>query len=59
MTTQAPTLEEARAILAAGDSADSVMALEAIAVVLRFNAISDPKLLAIAEIIETVARDPR
>lgn len=51
------TLDEARAIVAAEDDSDPARALEAVAMILRFNAISEPKLLDIAQTIEQVAGD--
>ena len=48
-------LTEARRILETQDDSDPVKSLEAIAMVLRFNAISDPRLLKVTAIIEQVA----
>ncbi len=53
------TLDEARAIVAAQDDTDPARAMEAVTIVLRFNAISEPRLLAIAAITEEVAEQMR
>jgi hypothetical protein len=56
---QEMTLDEARAIVAAQDTADLARALDALATVLRFDGISAPKLVTIAEDLEGIARDLR
>ena len=48
------TLEEARRILAEQDDSDPARAIEAVAVLLRFEGIADAKLLSIAESLESV-----
>ena len=52
------TLEEARAIVMAEDDSDTMRALEAIATVLRFESIAQPKYLRVAELVES-AMDPK
>lgn len=49
------TLEEARAIVAGQDSSSPARAVQAVAMVLRFSAISEPRLLGIAATLETLA----
>lgn len=51
------SLAEARAIIYMQDADDPARALEAIATVLRFNAISEPKLQVIAVSLEQIAKD--
>lgn len=53
------TLDEARKILADEDASDPALALEAIAVWARHNAIAEPRLLSVAEDLEGVAEDLR
>jgi hypothetical protein len=53
------SLEEARAIVESQDAQDPGRALEAVALILRFNGISKPRLVDIAKYIEQVAREHR
>lgn len=48
-------LQQARRIVAEEDASDPAMALTAVAVLLRFHGISDPRLVGIAESLEGVA----
>lgn len=50
-------IEHAREIVASQDYTDPVAALEAVAAVLRFGAITDQRLLGIAASIEAVAAE--
>lgn len=51
------TLEKARAILRAEDATDSARALEAIAMVLRFEGISTPRLLSLVADLEQISAE--
>jgi hypothetical protein len=51
------TLEEARRIVADQDESDSARALEAVAVILRFEGIADARFLPIAERMEKLAAE--
>jgi hypothetical protein len=53
------TLPEARRIIAECETSDPERAIEAVAVLLRFEGIADKKLIPIAEQLEGVARSLR
>lgn len=53
------TLEEARRIVSEQDTSDHIAAIEAVAVLLRFNGIADPSLLPIAQSLESVVNEQR
>jgi hypothetical protein len=53
------TIDEARAILASDDDTETARSLEAVAVVLRFNGISEPRLIDIAKDIEEAVAELR
>ena len=50
------TLEEARRIVADEDASDPIAAIEAVALVVRFEAIANRRLLPVAEEMEAVAQ---
>jgi hypothetical protein len=52
------TLDEARKIVASEDMSDLPKALEAMATVLRFHGIADPRFIDIARQIEAAAMAP-
>lgn len=51
------TLEEARRIVANEDASDPIKALEAVAMLLRFKGIAEPRLLPVADALEAAARE--
>jgi hypothetical protein len=50
-------LEQARRIVAEEDKFEPALALEAVAVILRFHGVSDPRFVGIAESLESVAAE--
>ena len=51
------TLEDARRIVANEDASDPATALEAVAMIVLFNGIADPRLLPVADALEAAARE--